>query len=339
MSLPKPYIMYFTQFKDKWRLILFTSPLVGIFLSSPVLLLTGKPLYKLPEEILITTGLGIVVWSIQILISTYLERFKLRRIILWILSTLAINILLYFLFKIHHQDLLATFRYISVLRVSNGILLNTIIFILNEWHSTHLYQKKIVEENHRLQVIQLQHKLTHLERQVNPHFLFNTLASLRHLIRKSSVEAENYLLLLSSYLRMTLDLKDSLIPINKEIEMSHLYMELQKIRFGDSVQYITSGDVSNATAYIPFLTLQSLLENALKHNSISASKPLKIWVQFGLNYIIVENNIQPKLSQDSSKKGMGLRIMNQRLIAAGGKEISIDVNHDTFKATLHLLTK
>lgn len=330
---------YFTQFRGKWRIILFTSPLIGLFLSSPVLLLTGEPLHKLPKEILFTSSLGIIVWAIQIVFSKLLEKFRFRRIILWIVSSLVINILLYFLFKIHHQDLAVSFEYISLLRVSNGILLNSIVFILHEWYSAYKFQKVLTDENHRLQLIHLQHKLTHLERQVNPHFLFNTLASLRHLIRKSSGEAENYLHLLSSYLRMTLELKESLIPIKEEIELSRLYMELQKIRFGNAIDFKFSENVSNSSARVPFLTLQSLLENALKHNTMNVTIPLEIRVNFGLNYITVENNIQPKMSKDSSKKGMGLAIMNQRLIAAGGKEISIDICDNTYKATLYLLNE
>lgn len=331
--------MYVSQIKEKWKIILSTSPLVGVFLSSPVLLLTGKSLYELPEEILFTTGLGIVVWCVQVFISIHIEHFRLRRIALWLCSTLVTNILLYFLFQIHHQDLFVSFKNISLLRISNGILLNSIIFILNEWYRSYQYEKILTEENHQLQLLHLQHKLIHLENQVNPHFLFNTLASLRHLIRKSTVEAEDYLLLLSSYLRKTLELEEPLIPIEKEIELSNLYIELQKIRFGKSIQYTTTGNLSNTPAFIPFLTLQNLIENALKHNIASVHNPLTIHIHFGDGFIRVENNLRPKKSLYSMKSGMGISITNKRLTSAGGKEILIEKSQKTFRVTLYLIIK
>ena len=100
--------------------------------------------------------------------------------------------------------------------------------------------------------------------QIQPHFLFNTLGTISHLC-KDSPEAKNAILLFSRYLRGNIDVlsNETLIPFAREAEHTKLYLELEKLRFGDSLQ--VSWDLECTGFFIPSLTLQPLVENAVRH--------------------------------------------------------------------------
>lgn len=136
-----------------------------------------------------------------------------------------------------------------------------------------------------------------LKNQVNPHFLFNSLNSLSGLIGKDDEKATRFVKQLSDIYRYVLEHKDrEVVSLDTEMNFVDNYINLMKIRFGDNLQ-ISIDLPKEGTAKIIPLSIQMLVENAIKHNIVSADKPLKIDIRNeGNSYLLVTNNLQKKSS-------------------------------------------
>jgi LytS/YehU family sensor histidine kinase len=154
------------------------------------------------------------------------------------------------------------------------ILLNTasifVVFIL--WSSIyityHLFEESRKKEinNLLLTKTQTELELQNLRAQLNPHFLFNSLNAIRALIEIEPTKAKNGINLLSNLLRSTLKLNsDKLVPIHKEIELVDAYLQLEKIRFEERLEVRTTIDEACLYLEIPAFTIQTLVENSIKH--------------------------------------------------------------------------
>lgn len=153
-----------------------------------------------------------------------------------------------------------------------------------------------------------------LQQQIQPHFLFNALNILKSLIRKDSKSAEAYLLRLSDFLRVSIsNNKSGVATIEDELKVCDDYMEMQRIRFGDALQYkvdIKPNDLV-LERKLPFFSLQPLLENAIKHNELTNENPLYIKIEKEGNCIKVSNNIQSKKYLEVST-GNGHNMLKER---------------------------
>jgi len=178
-----------------------------------------------------------------------------------------------------------------------------------------------------------------LRQQIQPHFLFNALNVLKSLIRKYPVTAEEYLVRLSDFLRASITLNNTdTATLSQELKLCEDYMEMQKIRFGNSIDYkvLIPADDPNREKYLPFFSLQSLLENAIKHNQLTEEKPLVIRVKRDGDQIIVENNLQPRKLVENST-GNGLHNLKERYRILSGDDIDIRITDETFSVALKLL--
>jgi LytS/YehU family sensor histidine kinase len=175
-----------------------------------------------------------------------------------------------------------------------------------------------------------------LKNQINPHFLFNALASLKYLIRVNPQIAESYLMKLSEFLRGSIIQTDDLIPLQDELSLCNDYIDLQKIRFEDGLIYETEIDPNTLHSKILFFALQSLIENALKHNIVSLMNPLTIRVEVKGNHLTIINNIQALFTEVASSN-TGLHNLNERMKIQTGQPIFIDKNQHYFKVQLTLL--
>jgi LytS/YehU family sensor histidine kinase len=184
----------------------------------------------------------------------------------------------------------------------------------------------------------LQSQLDSLKQQVNPHFLFNSLNTLSSLIRKDADLAENFLDELSKVYRYLLqNNEDSLIDLEKELEFMYSYFHLLTTRYGDAIKL----KVNVASEYlhhrIPPLTLQLLIENAVKHNVIDKSSPLMIEVETkGKGQLVVRNNIQLKLLKMPSNK-IGLTNIASKYKLLDQPDIIILQTADSFTVQVPLL--
>ncbi len=197
--------------------------------------------------------------------------------------------------------------------------------------------RKEVTQSEEIKREALSLKYQVLQNQVNPHFLFNSLNVLGSLIDIDSEKAKQFTRELSLFYRDVLHYKDQdIIPLKEEIAFVRKYIYLQQIRFGEALEVEIIANENMEGRVIP-LSLQALVENAVKHNEISKSNPLKIVIAITDEHeLIVENNIQHKKILDSGS-GTGLKNLANRYEFLTGKKVDISENSHYFRVILPLI--
>ena len=185
------------------------------------------------------------------------------------------------------------------------------------YHLYHYYQKEVVtaRENAQLSLIAKQAELDNLSAQLNPHFLFNSLNSIKSLVIENPDTARRSIDLLSDLLRSSLYEKDKgLITINEELSLVKDYIELEKMRFEERLQLKISVDKILYNFKIPTLSIQLLVENAIKHgiDLIVKGGSISLVIQKKHDFIeiIVRN---PGSIDDTKSAGLGLKNLQKRL--------------------------
>ncbi|MFY0600671.1 MAG: histidine kinase [Cyclobacteriaceae bacterium] len=184
---------------------------------------------------------------------------------------------------------------------------------LREWKQAAIQAEQFKNDS-------LKSKYESLKNQVNPHFLFNSLNALSSLVYDDQAKAVEFIRNLSQVYRYVLDKKDlELVPLEDELSFLKNYVFLQKIRFGDNLKLDL--DLQSKEGMIPPIALQILIENAIKHNIVSESKPLTIEVVVTDLHCQVSNNIQEKLEKDST--GIGLSNLKSRYDFLTDRQVEI----------------
>lgn len=182
-------------------------------------------------------------------------------------------------------------------------------------------------------------KYESLKSQLDPHFLFNSLNVLTSLIGENPVQAEKFATKLSKIYRYVLEQKDKdLIPLQEELDFAKSYMELLKMRFEDAVDFSLPEQTFNPEFKIVPLSLQILLENAVKHNVISKEKPLYIKIYTIDETLCVENICQFKQSINKSTQ-VGLKNIIDRYALISKRQVDVLKTDALFKVRIPLLTK
>lgn len=180
-------------------------------------------------------------------------------------------------------------------------------------------------------------QLKNIKNQINPHFLFNSLNSLYALVETEPQLARKFVLKLSKVYRYLLDQNNSsLIDLKQELDFVQHYIFLQKIRFGGNLRLNYDIPNSYMNAKLPSVSLQSLVENAIKHNIITSEKPLLISMRIEDNKLVVENNYQLR-SDFESNSGTGLKTLNALYAFLGEKQSEYGVEGSKFVVRLPLL--
>ena len=176
-----------------------------------------------------------------------------------------------------------------------------------------------------------------LKSQLNPHFLFNSLNVLSSLIKKDSDKAQTFVDEFSSVYRYTLDvIEKPVVELREEIDFAKSFLFLQKIRFDNAVNMEINVDASRLNYLVPPLALQTLLENAFKHNKASVDNPLKIKIYNDNDSLIVANSLQPKIKGVDSK-GIGLNNLRKRYELLGEKLPQFSVTEKEYIANIPLI--
>ncbi len=185
----------------------------------------------------------------------------------------------------------------------------------------------------------VQSQLNALRNQARPHFLFNTLNTLRDIIDQNSKEtAKTFVDKLSDVYRYILESgNDHLVSLEDELQFSESYIHIQKERFGENLVLDWQIPSSCRSSLIVPMSIQLLLENAIKHNVVSRMKPLLIHVEAKENSLRVSNKIQAKLSQEYSTQ-MGLQNIIKRYELLGDAHPVITNDGVQFSVTLPLLS-
>jgi hypothetical protein len=182
-------------------------------------------------------------------------------------------------------------------------------------------------------------KFDALKNQLDPHFLFNSLNVLTSLIEENPIAATKFTTSLSKVYRYVLEQKSKdLVTVVEELKFADLYMSLMKMRFEDSIVFTMPDSISNPEAKVVPLSLQLLLENAVKHNQVTASKKLHISIIEKDGNLIISNNVQPKQVVKEST-GVGLRNIKQRYELMTNRPVTINENTNQFSISIPMLTK
>lgn len=201
--------------------------------------------------------------------------------------------------------------------------------------------RQAIEREQLLREENLKHKYRRLKTQVNPHFLFNSLNTLSEIIYTDTRKADRYILKLAGIYRYILDNEETdLISLEEEIRFVNAYFTLQKERDGSKIQLEMNLSHPERSTIVP-ISLQILIENALKHNSASDKNPLKITVSdTGDSYITISNNIRKKNILGSSHK-TGLANLKERVKLIMGREMIIECTPElyTVKLPINKLSK
>lgn len=189
----------------------------------------------------------------------------------------------------------------------------------------------------RLKAEKAEMELAFLKSQVNPHFLFNNLNTLDDLIDRNPKQAKEYLYKLSNMYRYILTTAEKdLVSLQEEWSFIDDYIYLLKERYGASYQFIKTTTSINLNDYlIPPATLQSLVENAVKHNQGSIKTPLIITIKVNQSTISVSHKKSPKIDIPASL-GTGLKNLKSRYLHISNQEVSI-INTDLFSVALPLI--
>ncbi len=181
-------------------------------------------------------------------------------------------------------------------------------------------------------------KFDALKNQLDPHFLFNSLNVLTSLIEEDPMQAQKFTTSLSKVYRYVLEQKSkNLISVDEELKFARTYVRLLKMRFEDSIVFEIPDEAKNPEAKIVPLSLQLLLENAVKHNVVTSAKPLHIKIYEEDGYLYVTNNLQEKQVVKKSS-GVGLQNIRQRYAILTKKEMQIFKSGTEFKVRLPMLT-
>lgn len=198
--------------------------------------------------------------------------------------------------------------------------------------------KKSIKEEEQTKRLIVQTQLDALRNQAQPHFLFNSLNTLRDIIDQNPKEdAKKFVDKLSDVYRFILQSGNvNLISLREELRFAQAYIHIQSERFGDNLKLNWHIPETALDAMIAPMSLQLLLENAIKHNVISKGKPLIINVEVKDQYVIVQNKIELKSTQLPSTK-VGLKNIQKRYALISSKSPEIKNDGNQFTVSLPLL--
>lgn len=193
----------------------------------------------------------------------------------------------------------------------------------------------IIKENEALKNEKLQLDYRALQDQINPHFLFNNLSTLIAIIRHDQKAAIRFAENFSDVYRYVLKSKDDIsVTLEEELGFIKSYLDLHKERLGDGLQLFYKVDQKANTKKLPVLSLQFLVENAIKHNVATIGDPLKITIEASNDMVRVTNNLNLKNTTYSTNTG--LKNLKKRIAFLTDRQMHVAQNENEFIVELPL---
>jgi sensor histidine kinase YesM len=275
----------------------------------------------------------------------FTDRFSVKRIVVGFVGTFIVSLVVIFLLHVFEEVLYNknSFEYFLANEKPLNYLPAIVItfFITLSIYAISFYkaynENKVKEQ--KIIAGTANAKFESLKNQIDPHFLFNSLNVLSSLIEENPDNAQRFTTSLSKVYRYVLEQKDKeLVSIEEELAFAKTYMNLLKMRFEDSLEYELQVVNPDPEAKVVPLSLQLLLENAVKHNVISVQKPLKIRIYIEGGFLIIQNDYQKKeVLQD--RQGVGLQNIINRYAIITKRKVMIEQNEKTFTVKIPILTK
>ncbi|MCC5930486.1 MAG: histidine kinase [Cyclobacteriaceae bacterium] len=290
---------------------------------------------------------AIIIWLDRRLEKVFpYDRYKIKRVViqtmlscLFLLPVLLLAIwyvIEYSNYEFNHLTISAAISGNIIFIAAINIALYGNYFFKN-WQKTLLEAQQLAREKSDVEKNWAQMQYHNLINQLNPHFFFNSIASLDNLIKENPVLASEFLQQLSRVYRYILLNRDKdLVSIETELEFAENYFSLLKTRFGSAIEVVIEVDEDSMDLRVVPVTLQALVENAIKHNRMTKNEPLKIVIQTDENFLTVWNNKQMKKQvETSNKKGLAnLRTLYSYL---SPKELQIENQWDHFSVKVPLI--
>ncbi|TDE16139.1 sensor histidine kinase [Dyadobacter psychrotolerans] len=195
-------------------------------------------------------------------------------------------------------------------------------------------------ENLQLKASASETKNLLLIQQVHPHFLFNSLTTIKSLYKVDAKQGESYLIHLANFLRVAISSNNTTTALIKdELKFCLDYLKMQEVRFGQALSFSIAIDQETAeTRFLPYFALQPLVENVLKHNDLTENRPIHIQIEQQGDYLSISNNMQPRRYKEPST-GYGLSNLSERYLFMGSEDIRITSDNQYFTVTIRILDK
>lgn len=331
--------------KKKTSLIAF---IIGI-----ALFITERLLFKVSNDNLLEQFIVLQLYSFVITFANTILNEKINKFVTWeeqpkkrllygaigsIIVTMLIIVLLrlFVVVFIQHNTFEDFLNTKPAYYIYSFIILMNILIVIHAIHFFKAMTEKKVKKHKVISKTQSA-KFESLKNQLDPHFLFNSLNVLTSLIEENPKKAEKFTTKLSKIYRYVLTQKnEDLVLATQELTFANTYTDLLKMRFEDALIFDIPEKLSNENLKIIPLSLQLLLENAVKHNVITSDKKLRIKIYEEENYLVIENNIHKKSTLEKSTK-VGLQNIVDRYSLLTKSQVIIKNDNKTFSVRLPLL--
>lgn len=219
-----------------------------------------------------------------------------------------------------------------------------ILFGIMRWRREFVQRKEAENENLSLQLrnekqkkLSIATELENLKSGLNPHFLFNSLSTLKILVNRDAALSKDFAISLANLYRYLLDHeKENTVSLKTELDFTKDYLYLQKIRFKDSISVDISVKDDVMDLLVPPVSVQMLIENCIKHNIVSLTNPLLIKIYVKNGDLVVENNFNPRHSLESST-GKGQENLSLRYSFLTDRKCEFHVADDLYISSIPLL--
>lgn len=336
-----------------WRLLRFpTIFFIGVLVKITIDVILNLKFrnYPLFENIFVYLGAGFIAWLIYQALKTVNNQLDyafdwnsnpVRRFFVQALFDISLSIIIIMFFRFliayfnwgnHYVNVIEEF--VNVLVVSIYTLIFVIgdlsYFLVNRWRVSLAELESFKKEN-------LAFEFGMLKTQINPHFLFNSLNTLSGLVHTKPDMASEFIRQLSKLYRILLKEKDNVHNLEKELGLLDSYIYLVSLRFADNIKFEKEIEVDHLKLNIAPLTLQMLIENAIKHNIVSSKKPLNIKIKSLENNLLeISNNLQLKIDKEESTE-IGLKNIKKRYEFLSSRPVNVIENDSEFKVIIPLL--
>lgn len=273
------------------------------------------------------------------------QRFTGKRIVIGFVSSFVISVGIIFLLRVVEDVLIKGISWQQYLEdespanfVVSLVITFVVTLVVHFFYIYKTYNESRVKEQKVLAGV-ANARFESLKNQIDPHFLFNSLNVLTALIEENPDRAQQFTGALSKIYRYVLEHKDKeLVPLSEELEFAQTYMNLLKMRFENSISYELPQHEIDPEAKVVPLALQLLLENTIKHNTVSESKPLLIRIFVDNNYLVIQNNRQPKQVLEN-RKGVGLQNIVNRYGLLTDRKVLVEETAAEFNIKIPILSK
>jgi two-component system LytT family sensor kinase len=321
--------------------IWFSSFFMGVLASIPKILQLHISLVELAVDASVAFLFSLGIWYLNILsLPQYSIQPVTTRFFSWrLFKSIFIGAGLMLILVALHQLIFSHYKFLSMMAMYEfrGILINLTIYMFLHLLYQSYHSQLVAMELEGVKAANLGAQYELLKQQVNPHFLFNSLNTLKSMVEIGDENAANFIVQLSDFYRFTLESRKSdLIALSEELDILAAYIYLLKARFEEGISItIHINELQQATLIPPF-TLQLLIENCIKHNIVSLDKPLKIELNIQDDHLVVTNGLQVKKVPEPST-GVGLENINQRYLQLAAKQIGVIATPDHFTVKLPLI--